>query len=86
MAMEVRPRTRDKQETGVKMTDSASAARSVLVRRLRELVTALDQRVPHVERAGEAAIARDATALREKALQRITELADPGTEARDADT
>jgi len=74
------------QEKGVEMTHSASAPRSVLVRQLRELVTALDQRVPHVERAGEAAIARDATALREKALQRITELGDPGTEARNADT
>ncbi len=74
------------QEMGVKMTDSASAARSVLVRHLRELVTALDQRVPHVERAGEAAIARDAAALRENALQRIAELGDSRTDARDADT
>jgi hypothetical protein len=37
-------------------------------------LTALDARVPHIERAGEAAITRDAVALREKALQRIAEL------------
>jgi len=67
------------------MTDSGSAGRVVLVRQLRELVAALDQRVPHVERAGEAAIARDAAALREKALQRIAELEDSRTDARDAD-
>jgi hypothetical protein len=67
------------------MTDSASVARSTLVRQLRELVTALDQRVPHVERAGEAAIARDAAALREKALQRIAELGDSPIDAGDAD-
>jgi hypothetical protein len=46
-------------------TKGASAARSTLIDQLRELVVALDQRVPHVERAGEAAIARDAAALRE---------------------
>jgi len=51
------------------------------VRQLRELVVALDQRVPHVERSGEAAIARDAAALREKALRRIAELEDTRTDA-----
>jgi hypothetical protein len=44
------------------------------IRHLRELVAALDRRVPHVERAGEAAIARDAANLREKALTRIAAL------------
>ena len=44
------------------------------LRHLYELVAALDRRVGHVERAGEAAIARDAAALREKALKRISEL------------
>jgi hypothetical protein len=68
------------------MTNSTSVARSTLVRQLQELVTALDQRVPHVERAGEAAIARDAAALREKALQRIAELSDSRSDARDVDT
>lgn len=41
---------------------------------LRELVAALDRRVPHLERDGEHAIARDAAALRVEALLRIAEL------------
>jgi hypothetical protein len=49
-------------------------ARQQQIRHLRELVAALDRRVPHIERAGEAAIARDAANLREKALARIAEL------------
>jgi hypothetical protein len=73
-----------RQEINLTMTNGSSAARSELVRQLRELVAALDQRVPHVERSGEAAIARDAAALREKALRRIAALEDPGTEADNA--
>ena len=46
-----------------------------LVRELEELIAALDRRVPRVELAGEAAIARDAAALREKAVARLAELA-----------
>ena len=45
-----------------------------LARELHELIAALDRRVPRVERAGESAIARDAAALREKALRRLREL------------
>jgi hypothetical protein len=41
---------------------------------LRELVAALDRRVPHLEREGELAIARDASALRAAALKRIAEI------------
>jgi hypothetical protein len=41
---------------------------------LEELIAALDRRVPRVEQAGEAGIARDAAALRAKAVQRLTEL------------
>jgi hypothetical protein len=44
------------------------------LRHLYELIAALDRRVVHMERAGEAAIARDAAALRKKALKRIAEL------------
>ncbi|MBI3400354.1 MAG: hypothetical protein HY048_02945 [Acidobacteria bacterium] len=44
------------------------------LRHLNELIAALDRRVVHVERAGEAAIARDAAALRKKALKRIADL------------
>ena len=45
-----------------------------LVRRLRELISALDRRVPQLERAGEASIARDAAALKVRALDRIAEV------------
>jgi len=48
--------------------------RTAMLRHLRELIAAIDRRVPHIERAGEIAIARDAGALREKALARIAEL------------
>ena len=41
---------------------------------LRELIDALDRRVPQIERTGEIHIARDAADLREKALKRIAEL------------
>ena len=46
-----------------------------LTRELEELIAALDRRLPRVERAGEAAIARDAAALRKKAVDRLAELA-----------
>lgn len=45
-----------------------------LTRELEELIAALDRRVPRVEQAGEAAIARDAAALRAKAFDRLAEL------------
>ncbi len=45
-----------------------------VVRDLQELIAALDRRVPQVQRAGEASIARDAAALKSRALKRISEL------------
>jgi hypothetical protein len=45
-----------------------------LVCELVELIAALDRRVPHVEREGETSIARDAAALKARALKRIAEL------------
>jgi hypothetical protein len=54
---------------------------SELARELRELIAALDRRVPRVEQAGEAAIARDAATLREKAMKRLAELAEVGASA-----
>jgi hypothetical protein len=48
---------------------------SELARELEELIAALDRRVPRVEQAGEAAIARDAAALRAKAFDRLSQLA-----------
>ena len=44
------------------------------VRRLRELIAALDRRVPHIERVGEIRIARDAAILRDKAMKRLVAL------------
>ena len=41
---------------------------------LEELIAALDRRVSRVGQAGEAGIARDAAALRAKAVERLTEL------------
>ena len=45
-----------------------------VIKNLRELITALDRRVPRLERTGEAGIARNAAALRREALERIAEL------------
>jgi hypothetical protein len=41
---------------------------------LRELIEALDRRVPHVERLGEVRIARESAVLRKEAAARIEEL------------
>jgi hypothetical protein len=51
-----------------------AVTRDRLVRELLELIDAIDRRVPHVERAGEIEIARDASALKARALKRIAEL------------
>ena len=49
-------------------------ARERSLRHLRQLIDALDRRVPHIERVGEISIAREAAALKEKALAQIAEL------------
>jgi hypothetical protein len=51
-----------------------AVTRAPQIPQLRELIAALDRRVPQVERAGEVSIARDAAALKAKALRRIAEL------------
>jgi hypothetical protein len=59
------------------MTNEATPAETrhaKTIRRLRELIMALDRRVPQVERVGEVEIARAATGLRVEALRRIEEL------------
>ncbi|HUK36939.1 MAG TPA: hypothetical protein VLV86_23655 [Vicinamibacterales bacterium] len=53
---------------------SMAVMTSDAVRELLELIAALDRRVPRVERAGEAAIARDAAELRNRAMERIAQL------------
>jgi hypothetical protein len=57
-------------------TDGQNAGATVdqIVRNLQDLIEALDRRVPHIERAGEQAIARDAAILRQKAVARLEEL------------
>jgi hypothetical protein len=52
----------------------ADVDRAEWIARLHELLEALDRRVPRPEREGEVAIARDAAALKRKALERIAEL------------
>jgi hypothetical protein len=52
----------------------AEIERQGLIQHLRELIGALDERVPHLERTGERGIADDAKALRTRAVQRIAEL------------
>jgi hypothetical protein len=56
------------QSTSIGVTTTAA------VRELLELIAALDRRVPRVERAGEADIARDAAELRTRAMKRIETL------------
>ena len=51
-----------------------AADRTRVLRHLRELIAALDRRVPHIERIGEIGIARDAATLKKKALDRIAQL------------
>lgn len=55
-----------------------------LARDLREVIQALDRRVPRLQEAGEDAIARDAAALRAKAVKRLADLLDrtPGAGAK----
>ena len=53
---------------------SMALTRTNVVGELLELIAALDRRVPQVQRAGEASIARDAVALKARALKRIEEL------------
>ena len=50
---------------------------SELLQALQELVQALDRRIPHIERAGEATIAADSRRLRAEASTRIALLLSP---------
>ncbi len=59
------------------MTSGADAERKRAIRHLRQLIDALNRRVPHIERAGEAKIARDAADLMDKALKRLKALETP---------
>ena len=52
----------------------SDADRLQSIENLRELIDALDRRVPRLEDAGEAQIAREATLLRRAAVQRMMKL------------
>ena len=65
---------------------SESVSARDLARELEELIAALDRRVPRVEQAGEAAIARDAAALREKAVNRLATLTTTRISSEDDDS
>jgi hypothetical protein len=54
--------------------DAAAAARARVMNELRELIAALDRRVPQVHRVGEVAIAKAALALRDEAMRRLAAL------------
>ena len=53
---------------------SEDGSRNEVIARLRELIEALESRVPHLEREGEVRIAQDAAALKRMALERIAQL------------
>jgi len=59
---------------GTPMKASDDADRKRAIRHLRQLIEALNRRLPHVERVGEAEIARDAADLMDKALKRLKAL------------
>jgi len=52
--------------------DDAEKKRAI--RHLRQLIEALNRRVPHIERVGEAKIARDAAELIKQARKRLKAL------------
>ena len=47
---------------------------AIVITQLREVIEALDRRVPCVERASEQGIARDSALLRQQAQARLTQL------------
>jgi hypothetical protein len=57
-----------------------------LRRKLEELIAALARRIPHHERAGEAAILGDAEELRREALRRLAVLDDETAQCVQSDT
>ena len=57
---------------------AAESSAAEVLAALRELVEALDRRVPHLERSGEIQIAKDAALLRKEAVTRIAALEHAG--------
>jgi hypothetical protein len=63
-----------------RLSSDRPSEREHVLTALRELIEALDRRVPHVERLGEFGIAHDAAALRQEAALRLEELESTGRE------
>ena len=61
---------------------SAPSTPARIMSALRELIAALDRRMPRLERTGETGIARDASTLRREAVSRMEELTRAGLDAR----
>ncbi len=55
-------------------TSGEETTRDRTVRELRELIAALDRRVPQIQRVGELSIARASAELRAHAVRRIEQL------------
>jgi hypothetical protein len=63
--------------TAAKRLAAMTTRTDTVIDDLRELIAALDRRVPHLEREGERAIARDAADLRAAAINRLRALEQP---------
>ena len=59
---------------GSNLTDDATTEAKEMLAELYRLIVALDQRVPRLERIGEAQMARDAADLRRRAVHLIEEI------------
>ncbi len=55
-------------------TSAQEAPRERTIRELRELIAALDRRVPQIQRVGELSIARASAELRALAMSRLEQL------------
>lgn len=56
------------------MSDDSVESRRAAICHLRELIDALERRVPNIAREGELSIAAEAAALKARAIARLAEL------------
>jgi hypothetical protein len=63
--------------------EPVAITRADMALKLRELIDALDRRLPRVGRAGETSIANDSAELRERAVKQLADLADCKTQSSD---
>jgi hypothetical protein len=79
------PSVKERSMNGKRRKRAVEQERTAVVA-LRELIEALDRRVPHVERLGEIRIAREAAVLRKEAAARLEELRTSDLQRRDNET